>query len=894
MASKGDDRSDRPRESEVPTMPGEGSPSSVPIRGTSRDDLEKSPESIGPYRILECLGRGGMGVVYLAEQKAPVNRRVAVKLLKLGMDSQELIARFEAERQALAMIGHPNVAAVFDAGTTDSGRPYFVMEYVPGVPITEYCDENCLSTTERLQLFIPVCLAVQHAHQRGIIHRDIKPSNVLVMLQDGEPVPKIIDFGVAKALDHRLGETPHHTRHDQLVGTLPYMSPEQAECSPLDIDTRTDVYSLGVLLYELLVGVLPFEIDLQLRARSRDGRRTRTDTEPTKPSARITTLSGTTKHTAENRRTDLRSLARQLRGDLDWIALKALAKDRTRRYATASELAADLARHLHGEPVTAGPPSASYRLKKLATKHKGAVVAAAAVVLALVGGLVVSTRLYVRAESAKNALTKALDASDLARTKEEKARQLADEEKSHAQYAEKEAKQAAELSSSAREEAVAEAEARKQEAAKARAIRDVFIERMLLAVDPARDGRDVKVVDMLNKIASDVDHEPMDDRPEIEAFVRNTLGRAYYKLGLYEIADPHFRRAVSLRRKSAGDDDAETADSMNDLAATLFAEKKWPEAEKTLRACLDIERRILPADDPATVQTLNNLSQVLRADGRLAEAQEMIRQVVDARRRAVPRDDRAFLTSLNNLACGEQDLGNIASAESLFRELITARSNTFGPQHPDTLVSMHNLGHLLVSGTNPEKVAEGEALLRKTIEGRRTKLGPSHPQTLQTMALLANSLEAGGNAVEAEKLYRECLKIWRESQSELDPARIEATHALARFLFDKHEWTESEGLFREALDLCRRHGDGMTKFVLQLTIGDGGCLFRMKRFEDAEALLLRVDSQTKDSPDADLRPVSYENLREMAELYDAWGKPEKARECDAKLPPDQQRSSKSR
>ena len=331
-----------------------------------------------------------MGIVYAAEQEAPIRRRVALKVIKPGMDSRQVLARFESERQALAMMNHPNVAMVFDAGTTDEGRPYFVMEHVAGIAITEYCDKHALDNRRRLSLFMQVCAAIQHAHQKGIVHRDIKPSNILVSVQEGEAVPKVIDFGVAKAISQRLTEKTAFTEQGVLIGTPAYMSPEQAEMSGLDIDTRTDVYSLGVVLYELLVGALPFDPRVIRQAAFHEIQRIIRETEPPRPSARVVTMGGSASEAAKHRCTDPKSLRRQLRGDLDWITMRALEKDRTRRYGTASELAADIGRHLNAEPVAAGPPTAAYKLRKLLLRHKGAAAASIAVVASLAAGLAVS------------------------------------------------------------------------------------------------------------------------------------------------------------------------------------------------------------------------------------------------------------------------------------------------------------------------------------------------------------------------------------------------------------------------------------------------------------------------------------------------------------------------
>jgi len=369
---------------------------------------ERPGTMIGRYKLMEQIGEGGMGIVYVAEQERPIRRKVALKVIKPGMDSKAIVARFEAERQALAMMTHAHIARVLDAGTTDSGRPYFVMELVKGVPITEYCDKNKLTIRERLALFLHVCQAIQHAHQKGIIHRDIKPSNVLVTLHDGQPMPKVIDFGVAKALNTRLTDKTIYTEHRQIVGTLLYMSPEQAELSGLDIDTRSDIYSLGVLLYELLTGTTPFtqaELD---KAGFDQQRRIICDREPPRASVRISSLGETSTIVAEQRRTDVRKLHHLLRGDLDWIVLKALDKDRSRRYDTATSLSQDVERYMAHELVVACPPSLDYRMRKFAQRYRAALITITLVVVALTTGITVATWQAVRANNLAHRLGQTL------------------------------------------------------------------------------------------------------------------------------------------------------------------------------------------------------------------------------------------------------------------------------------------------------------------------------------------------------------------------------------------------------------------------------------------------------------------------------------------------------
>ncbi|UCC31736.1 MAG: serine/threonine protein kinase, partial [Phycisphaerales bacterium] len=499
--------------------------------------------SIGPYKLLEVIGEGGLGAVYMAQQAEPVRRKVAVKIIKLGMDTKQVIARFEAERQALAMMDHPNVAKVFDAGTTETGRPYFAMELVRGNPITEYCDENGLPIRQRLGLFIQVCRAVQHAHQKGIIHRDIKPSNVMVTLHDGTPVVKIIDFGIVKATRGPLTDKTLFTRYHQFIGTPEYMSPEQAEMSGLDIDTRSDIYSLGVLLYELLTGETPFDRRTLQNATLVEIQRIIREQDPVTPSRRATALAADAAGAARTRQATTRTLGRLMRGDLDWIVMKALEKDRSRRYETAAALAEDVRLYLRSEPVSAGPPSKICQFRKLVGRHKTA-FGFAATLFAILAGF---------------GLWMALLYTEAARLRERADRQriTAEANLMRAEDAEMKAK------------------------AEAQTVTDVaeFLAGLFALADPAEPGWDPAIARGLLNKGAETARQELANQPETRATMLATIGRIYVNIGMPQSAEPLLREALQIRRDIHGTGHSDTIDVVNTLAVSFMFQGRLSAAE---------------------------------------------------------------------------------------------------------------------------------------------------------------------------------------------------------------------------------------------------------------------------------------------------------------------------
>jgi serine/threonine protein kinase/tetratricopeptide (TPR) repeat protein len=746
---------------------------------------------IGPYKLMEQIGEGGMGVVYVAEQHQPVRRKVALKIIKPGMDTKQVVARFEAERQALAMMDHPNIARVFDGGATDSGRPYFVMELVRGIPITEYCDREKLTIAERLELFVLVCRAVQHAHQKGIIHRDLKPSNILVTVIDGAAVPKVIDFGVAKATGAALTDRTVYTAFQQFIGTPLYMSPEQADLAGVDVDTRSDIYSLGVLLYELLTGTTPFDQDTFRTAAFDEMRRILREQEPPRPSTRLSTLGAAATTVSANRKADARQLDRTIRGELDWVVMKALEKDRRRRYETAGDFASDVMRYLTDQPVQACPPSAGYRLRKFVRRNKGPVAASLALAALMVLGTVGTSVGMVWALRA-------------------------------------------------------EAKA-KDEAAIARAVDDFLREDLLAQAGPDKQpDRDLKVRALLDRAAARIAGR-FERQPLVEAAIRQTIGDTYRALGLPREARPHLERSRALRLHELGEDKPETLEVATDLAAALADDNQSDKAESILFRVIEVGRRALGEDHIQVLHAQSGLGWLYKDQGKLAQAQPLLVSSLDRLQRVAGERHPRTLAAMHNVAAlyrdqdrlpeagvllermleihrsdhGEEhpealeavyDLAliywrqkKLKEAETLLVKVLEIRRRVEGREHPDTLGAMGNLGSLYCDLNHLDKAA---ALLVEYLEISRRFRGPQHPRTMEGMSKLAEVYSRQGHPEKAEPLLVEVLDFRRRTLGEEHNETLRGMENLARLYWSMGKWSQAEPLFLRFLEVWRRrHGE---------------------------------------------------------------------------------------
>jgi serine/threonine protein kinase/tetratricopeptide (TPR) repeat protein len=738
---------------------------------------EKPGDYIGGYKLLQQIGEGGCGVVFMAEQTQPVHRKVALKVIKPGMDTRSVIARFEAERQVLALMDHPNIAKIFDAGATQSGRPYFVMELVRGMKITGYCDQHSMTTEDRLKLFIPVCQAVQHAHQKGIIHRDIKPSNILVTTTEaGTPLPVVIDFGIAKATtNQRLTDKTLFTAFEMLIGTPAYMSPEQAAFTGVDVDTRTDVYSLGVLLYELLTGSTPFDTEALLKSGLDEIRRVIREEDPARPSARLSRMKGESLTVvAQYRGSEPPRLIRTIRGDLDWIAMKALEKDRTRRYETANDLALDVKRLLENEPVSARPPSSLYKFQKTVQRNKLLFLGIGVITAILVSSLIVLSTLL--------------------------------EKERHAHQQSQQVTQ--------------------------------ILEDMLKGAAPSvAQGEDTKMLrEILDRTAERIGTE-LHNQPAVEGQLCSVMAKVYLNLSCYESAAKMDRIALADEQKLYGPQSVEVAASRYNLGMALLRDGHLAEAEKEHLEALSIRQHLLGTTNADVAASLDGLGSTYRDEWRLTEADPLIRRALAIRRQLFPGNTEAVADSLQSLCrlfvnerrwpeaetnaleflemsrhlAGRSDmvaeaLDDVALAAGFNGQLdVQAKANkeAFGikekilpEDHPYLVKSIANLGEILrLQG----KTVEARAVLLGVISIQSKLLGKDHPDTLASLGSLGQVLEGEGQWAEAEAVHRNALALWRQRAGDQDPGTLWEVGELVRDLAAQKKFAEMEQLLNETL-----------------------------------------------------------------------------------------------
>jgi eukaryotic-like serine/threonine-protein kinase len=741
------------------------------------------PSNIGPYRILRLLGEGGMGVVYEAEQEHP-RRTVALKVIKSGLTDPKLIRRFEHELLALGRLQHPGIAQIYEAGTAETGfgaQPYFAMEFIRGQPLLEYADAHQLSTRQRLSLIAKVCNAVHHAHQRGIIHRDLKPGNILV---DETGQPKILDFGVARATDSDAWIT-HQTDLGQIVGTLAYMSPEQVMADSLELDTRSDVYALGVVLYQMLAHRLPYKVSPRLP----EAVRTIQEDEPTP----LSTISGA------------------YRGDIETIVGKALEKDKTRRYSSAAELAADIRRYLYDEPITARPASTIYQLQKFARRHKALVLAIAAVFVVLIAGIIVSTREAARAN---------------------------------------------------------------REAATSRAISD-FLQNDLLALASAANQAgpnnnpdpDLKVRTALDRAASRIAGR-FDKQPGVEAAIRDTIGQTYTDLGLYPQARTQLDRALNLRRRILGVKNPATLKTMYRIGNVALLQGKYPEAEVLLGQTLETQRRVLGPEHPDTLSSIDALANVYWRLSKYPQAEALYSETLAIQHRLLGAENPDTLKSMHDLAIVYGEQGKYAQAEALESQTLEIRRRVLGAEHPQTLTSMDNLASVYYS---QGKYAQTEALENETLAIRRRVLGPEHPQTLASMDNLASVYYSRGKYAEAEALHSQSLEITRRIFGLENPETLMSMNDLANVYLAQGKYQEAEALYSQTLEIQRRVlGNQHPDTLASVTNLAAACAAQAK-YPQAEALY-RQNLETEQRVLGPEHPDFLGTVSDVASLYQREGK----------------------
>jgi serine/threonine protein kinase/Tfp pilus assembly protein PilF len=701
---------------------------------------DQAGDTIGAYRLVSVLGEGGFGTVWLAERREPFVQRVALKVIKPGMDSRSVLGRFEQERQALAVMNHPNIARVLDGGMTPAGRPYFVMEYVKGQPITAFCDARRLSIRQRLELFVKVCEAIQHAHLKGIIHRDLKPSNILAFDAESQlPSVKVIDFGVAKAMQPATSAHTVFTETGQMIGTPEYMSPEQADPTSAEIDTRSDIYSLGVLLYELLTGVTPFDAR-ELRSRAyREVQRYIAETDPPAPSTRLSTIGDADLRSriVQARGQTAEGLMHSLRRELEWIPLMAMRKEPQNRYQSATDLARDVRNYLDGRALVAAPESTGYRIRKFVRRHRVGVATTAAVAAALIVGLGVSLWQWREAVAAR---------------------------------------------------ALAESRAQEAEAVTR------FVTDSLVRSDPMQGGdRELTVRQAMRQAMTQLEQRALADQPEVQARLQVAIADILFGNADLDEAMVLADRALATLERLHGPDAVEITPALSTLGRIHEQRAAYAQAEASHRRTLDIRRLRVPENEMAITRTMVNLSIALDMQGKKDEAESLLREVIDTRTRLLGPDDVSLAGPINNLAVIYKSRGRFAEAEKLYRRSLESRERVLGPDHQKTADSVNNLANVL---GRLGKWAEAETLHRRALAIREKAFGADHPRTADSLGNLGIAIDAQGRLPEAEKHLRQALLILETRLGADHPDTIEMCRNLATNL--RHQKRDAEAAPFEA------------------------------------------------------------------------------------------------
>ena len=814
----------------------------APMEGESRP----LPFHLGRYRILRLLGEGGMGAVYEAEQENP-RRIVALKVIKSGVPTSELQRRFERESRALGRLHHPGIAQIYEAGTADTDLgplPYFAMEFVRGPLLLNYVDAQHLDSRRKLELMLKICDAVHHAHQQGVIHRDLKPGNILV---DSSGQPKILDFGLSRLTDSDVYRT-RQTDLGQLVGTLAYMSPEQVLADPTELDTRSDVYALGVILYELLAGCLPYPVSSKIHEAIHAIRET--DPAP------------------------LSSVNRNYRGDIENIAAKALEKDKTRRYGSAAELAEDIRRYLTDQPIVARPPSTTYQLQKFARRHKALVAGMAAVFVVLAAGIVASTWQATRATRERDRAAAA--------------ERTATSDRDRALSAEKKASAAEAQALEERNRAVVEKQRADTEAATAKAVND-FLQNDLLAQASAatqsgpnnRPDPDLKVRTALDRAAAQITGK-FEAQPLVEASIRHTIAGAYKDLGLIPQAQQQQERVVELERRSLGEENPETLSMMNDLAVLYQRQGKYAESESLETRAIETRRRVLGEQDPRLLMEMGNLAYLYVNEGKFADAKRLLTNVLNVQSRVNGNDHPDTLFTMSNLALLYRAEGKYREAEPLAGKVLLTRTRVLGTEHPDTLASMSILAQVY---QGQGRYAEAEPLFTKVLDVRRRVLGEDHFSTLVSMNYLADLYRIEGRDSQAELLYSQVLERRRQVLGAEHPDTTKILSTLGQMRLEKGRSAEAEPLLREALSGQEKGSPGAwPRFDTQSMLG--AVLTDQGKYSEAEPLLVSgyqgLIQRESSIPQASRSALQHAGER-VVQLYREWGKPEKAAEWREKL-----------